>query len=519
MVSPTAFVRSSRRLECRQHGGKEEKRLSYIENLKKEANYTRTLNGALTHGSTGDACLDFFAVAGGMRYRRREDQIRLYDRAYIETPELAAKLLFYLRDIRGGMGERKLFRTLLRHVAFTWPETAIKNVRYTAEFGRWDDLVCLMGTPAEEEAVRVIRRQLADDMAALKKRDMGEEDAHISLLAKWLPSDNASSPVTCGNARKLIAALGMDKREYRAMLTALRARIGLVERNLSKKRPEKVNYKAVPAQAMLKYRSAFEQKDRNRFRSYLGEVKKGKKTIHSGTLFPYEVLRPFFSVRDAEGEATLEQLWKSLPGEIGSANAISVVDTSGSMYWAEKLKPALISQAMGLYCAERCEGVFHNHLITFESTPHLVEIKGATLRDKLTYIGTLPWGGSTNLEGVFNLILRTAVNARAKQEEMPAVLYIFSDMEFNYAVRDPSRTVYEACRAKFEAHGYRMPAVVFHNVNSWQMQAPVTAHTRGTALQSGAGTHALKEKFDGNITPMDHMLRVLNGKRYGMIHA
>lgn len=498
--------------------------MTYLESLKTEANYTRTMNGAKTHGSTGDACLDFFAVAGGMRYRRRNDQINLFDRAYIETPELAAKLLFHLRDIRGGMGERMLFRTLLRHVAFAWPETAKKNVKYITEFGRWDDLLCLLGTPAEEEAVRVIKLQLADDMAALKKRELGDEEAHISLLAKWLPSDNTSSPKTRSKARKLMKALGMDSKEYRAMVTALRARIGLVERNLTKKQPEKVNYEAVPAQAMLKYRCAFEKKDGGRFSAFLGEVKKGKKRIHTDTLFPYEVLRPFFkggwwSATDAKGMAALEQLWNHLPGAIGSANAISVVDTSGSMYWAEKLKPALISQAMGLYCAERCEGVFHNHLITFESEPHLMKIKGSTLRDKLRYIGSMPVGGSTNLEGVFDLILRTAVNAHAKQEEMPAVLYIFSDMEFNCAIENPSKTVYEACKEKFEAHGYRMPAVVFHNVNSWQMQAPVTAHTKGAALQSGASTHALKEKFDGNITPMDHMLRVLNAKRYSMIHA
>ena len=499
--------------------------MSYLETMKTEANYTRTLNGAVTHGSTGDACLDFFAVAGGMRYRRRGDQISLFDRAYIETPELAAKLLFYLRDIRGGMGERTLFRTLLRHVAFAWPETAKKNVPWIAEFGRWDDLLCLLGTLAQDEAVQEIKKQLAEDLAALRRREQGEEDAHISLLAKWLPSDNTSSPKTCAKARKLIAALGMDGREYRSALTALRARIGLVERSLTNKQPGKINYEAVSAQAMLKYRRAFQNKDGTRFSQFLDGVKKGTRQIHTETLFPYEVLRPFFndcswSVQDPEGMAALEQLWNHLPGEIGSANAISVVDTSGSMYWSPgALKPALISQAMGLYCAERCEGVFHNHLITFESTPHLMEIKGKTLRDKLRWIGTLPWGGSTNLEGVFDLILRTAVQANALQEEMPSVLYIFSDMEFNCAVQDPGKTVYEACKAKFEACGYRMPAVVFHNVNSWQMHAPVTAHTRGTALQSGAATHALQEKLDGNITPMDHMLRVLNGTRYRMIHA
>ena len=498
--------------------------MSYLDNLKTEANYTRTLNGAKTHGSTGDACLDFFAVAGGMRYRKAADQKNLFERAYIETPELAMKLLFHLRDIRGGMGERKLFRTLLRHVAFTWPESARKNVPFIAEFGRWDDVLCLMGTPAGKQAVQIIREQLAEDEKALKRREAGEDDAHISLLAKWLPSDNASSPRTRKQAKRLMNAMGMEQKEYRRLLTALRARIGLTERQLTAKHPEKINYEAVPAQAMLKYRSAFERHDGDRFVEYLIGVDSGENRMHTGTLFPYEVLRPFFNgsswcMHDANGMDVLEQLWNHLPGAVNNTNAISVVDTSGSMYWTDGLKPALISQAMGLYCAERCEGVFHNCLITFETTPHLIEIHGSTLRDKLKYIGTLPVGGSTNLEAVFDLILDTAVKSGARQKELPSVIYIFSDMEFNCCMENADKTVYENARERFEACGYQMPAVVFHNVNSWQMQTPVTAHTRGTALSSGASTHTMEHKFDGNITPMEHMLCVLNSERYAMIHA
>ncbi len=500
--------------------------MGYLDNLKTEANYTRTLNGAKTHGSTGNACLDFFAVAGGMRYRRPADQINLFERAYIETPDLAMKLLFHLRDIRGGMGERKLFRTLLRHVAFTWPESARKNAAYIAEFGRWDDLLCLLKTPAEKEAVKVIQKQLTEDKAALERRQAGEEDAHISLLAKWLPSDNASSPRTRKTAARLINALGMKQKEYRTLVTALRARIGLVERSLTAKRPEKINYEAVPAQAMLKYRTAFMKTDSDRFTEYLLGVDSGEKQMHAETLFPYEVLRPFFAgfpfVNFPAGTDVLDQLWKLLPGAVGDANAISVVDTSGSMYcrWdKESPVPALISQAMGIYCAERCKGIFHNHLITFESDPHLVEIHGVSLRDKLRYLSTLPWGGSTNLEAVFNLILKTAVKYNAAQEELPRVIYIFSDMEFNYCMDNADKTVYENARELFESFGYQMPAVVFHNVNSWQMQTPVTAHTRGTALSSGAATHTMSYKFDGNITPMAHMLRVLGSKRYAMIRA
>ena len=499
--------------------------MSYLNELKKEAETTRTLNGAKTCSSSGDACLDFFAVAGGMRYRKRGDQIRLFERAYIENPELAMKLLFHLRDIRAGMGERQLFRTLLRHVAVTWPGSARKNAGYIAEFGRWDDVLCLLGTPAQTEAVAAIRRQLEADEAALARRNAGEREAHISLLAKWLPSDNASSLRTRRRAGQLIRALGMDAREYRRRVTALRARIGLTERRLTERRADKIRYEAVPAQAMLKYRGAFVRHDGERYARYLYDVECGETRMHADTLFPYEILRPFFDEgywgqSEPKAMEALEALWDSLPGSVGNANAISVVDVSGSMYSRRgPLMPALISQAMGLYCAERCRGVFHNHLITFESTPHLVKIQGSTLRDKLKYIGSLPWGWSTNLEAVFDLLLTAALKSNARQEEMPSVLYIFSDMEFNRAVRDPSKTIYENAKAQFEAFGYKMPAVVFHNVNSWQMQTPVRADTRGAALTSGASTHALAAPFDGNITPMDHMLRVLNSPRYAMIHA
>ena len=499
--------------------------MGFFEKMKENANYTRTLNGAVAHASTGEACLDFFAVAGGMRYRKRDEQIRLFERAYIEDPELAMKLLFHIRDIRQGMGERQMFRTLLRHIAFTWPNSARKNAQYIAEYGRFDDLFCLLETPAHASAVQVIKEQLEKDMLSYEKRQNGDIDAPISLLAKWMPSDNASSSKTRKLAGKMMAALHMEQRRYRKMLTSLRSSIALTEKYLTKNTIDKVRYEAVPAQAMMKYRNAFERKDRERFSGYIANVIAGKEKMHADTLFPYEVLRPYFRnfcITTPNGEMTLEALWKSMSAKPGNDNALSVIDTSGSMYCPcgkDAPIPALISQAMGIYAAERCTGVFHNKFITFESKPHVMELKGNTLRDKLKYLQGAPWGGSTNLSAVFKLILDTAVKNNMNGEEMPKVLYIFSDMEFNCAMGDADKTVYEDAKEMFEAYGYRLPAVVFHNVNSWQMQAPVTAHTNGAALVSGASVHSLTEKFDGNVTPISHMLRVLNGKRYEVIHA
>jgi hypothetical protein len=181
--------------------------------------------------------------------------------------------------------------------------------------------------------------------------------------------------------------------------------------------------------------------------------------------------------------------------------------------------PALIAISLGLYHAERCKGAFHNHFISFESLPHLIEIHGATLQDKLRYIQIAPWGCSTNLEAVFELLLKTAIDSNATQDELPSVLYIVSDMEFNRAVRNPDKSIYDNARERFESFGYTLPAVVFINVNSWQMQAPVRAHQKGAALTSGMGVSTFKEKFDGNMTPMSHMLKVLMSKRYEEVHA
>ncbi|MBP3655799.1 MAG: DUF2828 family protein [Clostridia bacterium] len=497
----------------------------FVQQLAKEANYTTTLNGAVTHASAGDACLDLFSTAGALRRQSEYEQIRRFARAYAENRELAMKLLFHIRDIREGLGERQLFRTLIRYTAKRWPESAKKNVALIAEYGRWDDLMCLMGTKAEKEVVRCIREQLEKDMAALSRRLMGDAKARISLMAKWLPSINTSSARTRGQARVLCRALGMNEQTYRRMLSALRRHSGIVERSLTQKKLSDVRYEHVPGQAMLKYRSAFAKRDGRRYGTYLRDVADGRRTMHAGTLYPYEILRPYFEThgwgayaKHVAGEKTLEALWSSLPNDVEQENAISVIDTSGSMYCFGAF-PAMVSQALGIYHAERCKGPFHGKFITFSERPHLESIRGETLKDKLFYLSRADWGESTNMEAVFDLILRTAIACGAGQDEMPATLYIISDMEFNQAVRNPNETVYESAKKEFEANGYRLPTVVFHNVNSWQMQAPVTAHTLGTALVSGAGTKSFRRKFNGNSTPMSHMLEVLGSERYAAVHA
>ena len=503
--------------------------MSILETMKEIVSRTHTMNGAATYSTSGDACLDLFAVGGGMRYRKDAELLRLFDRAYIENPDLAMKLLFHIRDIRGGMGERKSFRKLLRHVAFKWPESAQKNVRYVSEFGRWDDLLSLLRTPAETEVIRVIKEQLEIDLNAVSKREAGEKDVPLSLLAKWLPSINTSSAAVRGRARILAAELALSECDYRKMLSRIRRHLALTENRLTEQKVEKIRYETVPSRAMMKYRAAFERKDTERFEAFLTDVWNGKRHIHAGTLDPPDILRPFFNrsfhaatlQTQISGKNTLEVLWKSQEGQIGSRNALCVVDTSGSMYCSLNggPVPALMSQALGLFFAERCKGLFHNHIVTFESEPHLLELKGNTLEDRLRYLQTAPWGMSTNLSAVFDLVLDAARAVQARQDEMPAVLYILSDMEFNIAFRRPDETVFEDARKQYALYGYELPAVVFHNVNAWQTQTPVRAHTKGAALVSGSTTAAMSSKYNKDTTPMSHMLDILLSERYSCISA
>lgn len=441
-------------------------------------------------------------------------------------------LLFYIRDIREGMGERQLFRTLISYVATTWPQSAKKNVHLIAKYGRWDDLLCLLDTPAKKTAVQVIQNQLYEDLNAVRERETGNKNAPVSLFGKWMPSSNTSSKSTRRYAKILMEKLNMNERTYRKMLAKLRANCCVTVKYLSDQKVDKINYEAVPAGAMLKYRCAFARNDQERFEDYILEVTCGEKKINCDTVFPYELVRPYFCIEkrlwysagkitDAKGMTVLDAMWENRKLEVANKNAISVIDTSGSMFanMNNGPIPMLYAISLGIYHAERSKGIFHNHFIIFETTPHLVEIHGSMLRDKLKYIATAPWGGSTNLEAVFDLILDTALKAHADQSEIPSVLYIISDMEFNIACRTGYKTVYENARERFERYGYQMPAVVFQNVSSWQMQVPVTADTKGTALVSGVSTASFTHKYDGNITPMSHMLKVLNSKRYEEVHA
>lgn len=274
--------------------------------LKKEANMTHTENGAVTYRSTQSECLDLFATIGALRRERDEEITNRFLRAYAEDADLAMKTLFFARDIRGGIGERRVFRTILKWLASNEPRSLEKNIQYIAEYGRYDDLLALMGTTCEGKVLQLIKKQLAADFAAL---EAGES---VSLLAKWLPSVNASNEDVIRQAKRIARAMGMNDAQYRKTLSALRTKISIIENNLREK-DYTFDYSKQPSKAMFKYRKAFMRNDGDRYDEFMSRVAEGTEQLHTGTLTPYEMIKPFFGrgdISDQERKA-IDATWKT----------------------------------------------------------------------------------------------------------------------------------------------------------------------------------------------------------------
>lgn len=491
--------------------------------IKTESNKTYTENGAVTNVSTYSDCLDLFATVGALRKASEQEILDRFIRAYTEDPDKAMKIIFFARDIRGGLGERRVFRTVMTYLAAQEPASVKKNIEYFGEYGRYDDLLSLMGTPCENDMLAYIAKQFADDMEAL------EAGKSVSLLAKWLPSVNASNADTVVMAKKIARSMKMTDRDYRKAVVGLRAKIRIIENNLREK-DYTFDYSKQPSKAMFKYRAAFMRNDGERYGAFINKVSKGEAKLNAKTVMPYELVDPFLTggwysgrtfMRDISDEEknVLNATWESMPDFGGDQNAIAVVDTSGSMYCSSNPRPASVALSLGLYFAERNKGLFHNHFIEFSHNAKLIELKGETFADRLRYIASFNEIADTNIEAVFDLILRVAVKNRIPQDEMPATLYIISDMEFNSCVRNAGLTNFENAKMNYEAHGYKLPNVVFWNVQSRNRQQPVTMNEQGVALVSGCTPKLFSMVASGNIDPYSFMMEVVGSERYEKIVA
>ena len=487
-----------------------------LQYLKQESNKTFTENGAVTYSSTLSDCLDLFATVGALRRESEEEIVSRFMRAYTENKDVAMKLLFFARDIRGGLGERRVFRTILKWLSQNEPESLRKNLNYIAEYGRYDDLMTLFGTPLEKDMLQYIKTQLASDLDAM------ENGGDVSLLAKWLPSVNASCRETKRLAKRVARHLELDDAAYRKMLVKLRAHIRIIENNLREK-DYTFDYAKQPSKAMFKYRNAFIRNDGERYNEFLNKAGTGEVKLNASVLTPYEIITPFFkrNVSDEE-RSSINATWNALEDYSGDENALAVIDGSGSMYGGADPIPATVALSLGIYFAERNKGAFKNHFITFSENPQLVEIKGDDILDKVRYCHDYNEVANTNIQKVFELVLDAAKKNNVPQEELPKRLYIISDMEFDYCADDASQTNFEYAKRAFEDAGYTLPEVVFWNVSSRNRQQPVTKNEQGVLLVSGCTPRIFSMIADGSIsdsTPYEFMLEVLMSERYEKIAA
>ena len=486
-------------------------------------NVSVTENGALGYATSGKAILDMNFRITSYRNKTAQEIVRDFSLALDETPVVAIKWLFFARDIRGGAGERRLFRVCMNWFAKNYPDIAKELLVLVSEYGRFDDLLDLAQIPAVSGAVtEIVKTQFISDM---KNCENGKS---VSLLAKWMPSENASSPVTRAQARHWIATLGVTPRVYRKTLSKLRAYLDVTEVKMSGNEWDEIDYEKVPSRANVIYREAFARHDVARREQYLTALTKGEAKINASALFPHEIFtkvdRSYTSLPD------MEAMWKSLPDYVkGDGSTIVVRDGSGSMtspVGSGNTSCLDVASALAVYFAERCEGEFKNKFITFSSRPRLVDLSRCnSLKAKATELRRYNECDNTNIEAVFDLILNIAVENRMKQSEIPQNILIISDMEFDYCTSSswgysfakPSKRLFDEIKDRYTRAGYKLPRLIFWNVCSRTGTIPVIQNDLGVALVSGFSPAIVEMVLSGKLDPFECLLETLNAPRYDAV--
>ena len=498
------------------------------ETLDDEFNYSVTENGALGYKSTGKELLDLNFAVASLREASEQEIVEKFTKAFFEDKILAMRWLFFARDCREGLGERRLFRVVLADLVNSNPEMVIPLINLIPEYGRYDDLWCLLDNKESAKVVlELVDKQLTEDLNNMKA------GKSISLISKWLPSCNASSAQTKKYAKQVYKALGLTEREYRKALSEFRKYLDVVEVKMSSKNWSEIKYEAVPSRANLIYNSAFLRNDEERRREYLRKLTKGETKINAATLFPHDIVHKYSSTNRYSlnpKDAAIEALWKALPDTVqGCGNTIVVADGSGSMTSTvdcnSKVTALEVANALAIYFAERSSGEFKDKYITFSTCPQLVDLSRAnSLHDKLQIALTHNEIADTNIERVFDLILTTAINNHMSQEDMPKNILIVSDMEFNscatcnggYSHR-PDQRLFKVIAKKYADAGYLIPRMIFWNVNSRTGTIPVKENELGVALVSGFSVNVAKMVMSGKTEPFECLLETLNSERYAPI--
>ena len=479
---------------------RKESTMQFAEAIKNQE--TRTTNGMKARKSSANACVDLFYNIGASRGK---NIVPAFTAAYVENSDLALRIAQWARDARGGSGERQLFRDILQYLEKTNPEDAMRLMVKVPELGRYDDLLVFKTQPLKAKAYTM----LGD---ALRARN--------GLAAKWTPRKGEV-------AREIREFFGMTPKQYRKSLVAL---TNVVETQMCANDWDNINYNHVPSVAHARYKKAFGRHGTT-YAEYVTKLVKGEAgvKINAGAVYPYDVLKGAINrySRQSMSKTELDALqaqWDALPNYIGDADVLPMVDSSGSMTCAaggynskSGLSCLEVALSLGLYFADKNKGKFADCFLTFSRTPKLVNLKG-NINQKIDQMNTGEVA-NTNLNAAFDLILKTAVQNKVPQAEMPGTLVIFSDMQFDGAVDGKDESAIKMMERKYKEAGYELPRVVFWNLNAAYGNTPVKFDKSGTALVSGfspaLATSVMANDLE-DFTPEAVMLKTVMKSRYDL---
>ena len=500
-----------------------------LNGLKESTNLTYTVNGAVAYKSTLSKVYDLFCMGAAMRSSSEVEIIKLFSDAYLENPTLALKCLFYLRDCHGsGQGERRFFRVVIKWLATNATKEMKNLIQYVPEYGRFDDWYSLVDTPCEKPMFAAMNKQFIEDMSGKT----------ITLLGKWAASENCSSKEMRELGRKTREALELTPREYRKMLSFLRKKINIVESLMSQNRWNEIDFSKLPSRAGFLYRNTFIKREETKER-YEKFMTNSSTKVNAKTLYPYDVVhsvqqlwdRSWYGERytlsfpvDSIERKTINKYWSNLNNYFNekSLNALIVADTSGSMisaYNKSNIAPIDVAISLALYAAEHMNGPFKNHFISFSSRPQLIETVGVDFCDKVVRINNQNLCENTNIEATFDLILNTAIENHLSQKDMPEHLIIITDMNFDASQAYNHRPLMENIERKWRQVGYKMPKLVWWNVNASLSDGNIPMKDKdGVTFVSGASPVIFDAIMTGK-TGQTMMMDILNSERYQAIQS
>lgn len=501
--------------------------MNFAESIKTNTNAKLTENGAFAYSTTGQTLIDLFAQIGALRPRTEREIADKFAMAFSADHTLATKMMFYAGNIRGGLGERRTFRVCLRWLAINHPEIVKNNIANIPHFNRWDSLFSLVGTPVEEFMWDYIGYQLNSDLEVVLESKKTGKCRPISLLAKWMPTETASSKQTRNLAHRAMRELAITPRNYRKMLTTLRKYLKVVEATMSAQEWDNIQYAAVPSYAMKNYRKAFGRHDPIGFGQYKTSLVKGETKVNASTLYPYDLVGEIRKSRRYDYHASkyvydndtiIEEQWKALPNYVsGENNILIMADVSGSMECAGG-RPMNTSIGLATYFAQRNKGAYHNLYMTFTDKPHFIELRdGATLADCVERVLRTDVGYNTDLEAAFNHILSHAIVHHVPANELPKALVIVSDMEIDRYARWEGFDFVDEMKKKFARNGYELPTIVCWNVEA--RNDTFLSKSDKVLMVSGQSPSVFRElcgRLDGK-TSWDIMVETLSNPMYDCV--